>query len=163
MGQLVPDQRIELVRRHVDRQDHAVGDRLGEGGDELGDEAEGDVGLLELDVRPVVDEADAERDLVIEDLREARVLALGVGDDLLEMVLRLRVVVDVEVGRLVDLPVERLVGDLVLPEPEQGCRRDQRQDESGERDSERTSHEGPPARDATGRPARHIRRPAPSR
>src|SRR5260221_3755761 len=40
---------------------------LGEGGDVFGDEAELDVGLLELHVGAVQDEIDAEFDLVVED------------------------------------------------------------------------------------------------
>ena len=130
--QLVADERVLLVGRDIHRQDHAVLDRQGEGSDELGDELEQGIGLLELHVRLVVDERDAELDLVVEELRQPHVLALGVGDDFLEERLLLRIVVHVEVRRLVEVPVEVLVGDLVLPERENAARaQDGRGDEHG--------------------------------
>jgi hypothetical protein len=152
--QLVADQRVLLVGWQVHGQDHAVLDRLGEGADELGDEVEGHVRLLELDVRLVVDERDAELDLVVQDLRQPHVLALGVAHHLLQQGLLLGVVVDVEVRRPVDVPVEPLVGDLVLAEGERG-RGDRRgdQQERGEDERDSATHARPP------RPRRPAERP----
>ena len=145
--QLVADERVLLVGRHVHRQDHAVLDRLREGADELGNEVERDVGLLELDVRLVVDERDAELDLVVERLAEPQVLALGVGDHLIEEGFFFGIVVDVEVRRLVVVPVEALVDDLVLAEGEgrRGGERHQGQERErpGGHPKDRSSHAVP--------------------
>ena len=112
--QLVLDQRLQLLVGHVDRKDHPVPGRLGEGADALGDEVELDVVLLELGVRRVVDDRDALRNLVVQPARQLVVGRLGHRHDFLERVLFARVVVDVEVRRRVDVPVELVVDDLVL-------------------------------------------------
>ena len=157
MRQLVPDQGVQFVRRAVDRQNHPVLDRVGEGGDELGDEPEADVGLLELDMRLVVDDGDADTNLVLEDLGDPQVLALQVGDHLLEQDRFLDVIVNVEVRRLVDVPVDTLVVNLVLAEApgrggDQQC--DHHQDEGRPKKRFQT---GPPARAGRLPPARTNR------
>ncbi len=114
--QLVRDQLVELVRRRVDGQHHAVLHRLGERGDALGQLGQRDVGLLELAVRLVDDQRHAKAQLVVQLLADLQVGALRVGDDLFEERLQRRVVVHVEMRGLVDSPVERLVRDLVLAE-----------------------------------------------
>jgi hypothetical protein len=82
--QLVGDERVQLVGRLVDREHHAVLDRLRERPDLLADLAERDVRLLELGVRLVDDHRHAEPELVVELLADPQVRALGVRDDVLE-------------------------------------------------------------------------------
>ena len=113
--ELVLDERLELLVRQVDGKDHPVAGGLGEGADALGDEVELDVVLLELGVRRVIDDRDTLRDLVVQPARQLVVGRLGHRDDLLERLALARVVVHVEVRRLVDRPVELVVDDLVLP------------------------------------------------
>ena len=123
VGKLVGDELVESIRRLIHREDDPVLHGLGEGGDELGDEGEDDVGLLEFAVGLVENHWNSKLDLVVEGLLELDVGALRVGDDLLQLRLLLGVVIDVEVGRLVDVPVEPVVGDLVLAEGEGGGER----------------------------------------
>ena len=73
-----------------------------------------DVLLLELAVRLEDHEGDAERQIVTQVGAELLVGALGVGGHPLEVLLELRVVVDVEMVRRVDVPVELVVLDAVL-------------------------------------------------
>ena len=73
-----------------------------------------DVLLLELALRLVEHERHFEREVVLEVRADELVGALGVADDPLEMLLDLRVVVDLEVIGRVDVPLEVVVADLVL-------------------------------------------------
>src|SRR5206468_1803784 len=127
------------------RQDHSILDRLGEGAHELRKELEDDVGLLEFGVRLVVDERDAKFDLVIQDLRQPHVLALGVRHHFLKERFLFGVVIDVEVRRAIDAPVEPLIDDLVLAEGEdargtQGRSRDESQEDRREKTSQAGSY-----------------------
>ncbi len=112
--QLVGDQSLQLVGRLVDRDHHAVEQRLGEGGDALGHERREQVGLLELGVGLVEDDRDRLRHLVLEAGRDLEVRALEVGGEPRQVLLELGVVVDLEVRALVDAPREVVVLDLVL-------------------------------------------------
>jgi hypothetical protein len=67
-------------------------------------------------VRRVIDDVDRLGDLEVERPGDVVVGALGVGRDLLERDLVAVVEVDGEVRRVVDLPVEFVVDDLVLAE-----------------------------------------------
>ena len=87
---------------------------LGEGEDAFGEEARVQVGLLELRPGLVEDERDGMRQLVLEPRGELLVGALQVRGDPGEVLLELGVVVDLEVGALVDPPGEGVVLDLVL-------------------------------------------------
>ena len=115
VGQLVGDEALQPVGRLVDGDHHPVARRLREGGHPFGHEAAEQVGLLELGVRLVEDDRDREVDLVLEVGGYLLVSALRVGDDPREVLLELRVVVDLEVRALVDPPREVVVVDLVLP------------------------------------------------
>jgi hypothetical protein len=135
VGQLVGDEALQAVRRLVDGQHHAPAHGLREGQHPFGHEVREEVRLLELGVRLVEDERDREVDLVLQVPRDLLVRALRVGDDAPEVLLELRVVVDLEVRALVDAPGEAVVGDLVLAEvgDELGAggrsRREEREDE----------------------------------
>ena len=114
--QLVGDQLLELLVGQVDGQHHPVARGQGERADAFRDEFVQRVGLLELGVRRVIDDVDRLGDLEVERPGDVVVGALGVGRDLLERDLVAVVEVDGEVRRVVDLPVERVVDDLVLAE-----------------------------------------------
>ena len=114
--QLVRDQAVERVGRLVDRQDHAVAVRLGEGEDAFGELARLDVLLLELALRLEQDEGNLEREVVLQVRADLLIGTLGIARDAFEMRLELRVVVDLEVVGRVDVPLEIVVADLVLAE-----------------------------------------------
>ena len=114
VGQLVGDQPLQLVGRLVDGDDHPVAHRLGEGRHPFRDEVREQVGLLELRVGLVEDDRDRARDLVLELARDLLVAALQVRRQPAQVLLELGVVVDLEVGALVDAPLELVVADLVL-------------------------------------------------
>ena len=78
--------------------------------------ARDDVLLLELAVRLEEDERHLEREVVLQVGADLLVGALGVAGDPLEVLLDLRVVVDLEVVGRVDVPVEVVVVDQVLAE-----------------------------------------------
>jgi len=67
-------------------------------------------------VRRVEDQRDLLRDLVIEFLGEVEIRALRVVDDALQRRALLVVEVEVEMRRVVDVPVELVLDDLVLAE-----------------------------------------------
>ena len=73
-----------------------------------------DVLLLELAVRLEEDERDALVEVVLQIRADLLIRALGVAGDPLEVLLVLRVVVDLEVVGLVDVPLELVVVDVVL-------------------------------------------------
>ena len=122
--QFVRDRAVEQVRRLVERQQHPVARRLGKRRDPLAHRARDDVLLLEIDVRLEDDQRHLERQVVLEVRADRLVGALGVAGHTLEVRLHLGVVVDLEVVRGVDLPVEIAVVDQVLPEirNERRCR-----------------------------------------
>ncbi len=132
VGQLVEDQLHQLGVGQVHRQHHPVAHRRGEGADALGDEVEDDVVLLERRVGLVEDQRRRLLDLVVELLRQVVVGALGERHHLLQQVRLLLVVVDVEMGRVVDLPVEVPVLDLVLAELRRGPGGQQQTDGGGD-------------------------------
>jgi hypothetical protein len=114
--QLVRDELEELGVGQIDRQHHAIAHRTGEGPDPLRDEVEDDVVLLERRVRGVEDHRNRILHLMIELAGQPVVGALGERGDLLERSRLGFVVIEGEVGRGVELPVEVAVGDLVLAE-----------------------------------------------
>ncbi len=116
VGELVGDQPIELIRRLVDRQHHPVAGRLGEGGDAFRDLRRDDVLLLELGLRLEEDQRHLGAEVVLQLGADVLIGALGVAGDALEVLLELRVVVDLEVIGRVDVPLEVVVADPVLPE-----------------------------------------------
>ena len=116
VGELVGDQPIELVGRLVDRQHHPVAARLGEGGDALGDLRRHDVLLLELGLGLEQDERHLGAEVVLQLGADVLIRALGVAGDALEVLFELRVVVDLEMIRRVDVPLEVVVADPVLAE-----------------------------------------------
>ena len=103
MRELVGDQAIERVRRLVDRQHHAVAVRLGEREHAFGQLARLDVLLLELALRLVEDERNLEGEVVLQIGADLLIRALRVAGDALEVLLDLRVVVDLEVIGRVDV------------------------------------------------------------
>ena len=82
------DEAVELVRRIVDRQHHALADRLGERADAFLRRAGVDVLLLELAVRLEQDQLHLERQVVLQVGADLLVGALGVAGDPLEVLLR---------------------------------------------------------------------------
>ena len=116
MGQFVDDEAVEPVRRLVDRQHHALAHRLGERADAFLAAPGIDVLLLELAVGLEEDELHLERQVVLQVGADLLVRALGVARHALEVLLELGVVVDLEMVRRVDVPVELVVVDVVLPE-----------------------------------------------
>ena len=114
MGQLVRNQAVKGVVDLVDREDHAVAIGLGKRQHALGQLARLDVLLLELALRLVEHERHLEREIVLEIRADLLIGALRVADDPPEMLLDLRVVVDLEVIRRVDVPLEVVVADLVF-------------------------------------------------
>ena len=114
--QLVRDQAVERVGRLVDRQHHAIAIRLGEREHAFGQLARLDVLLLELALRLVEDERDLEGQVVLQVGADLLIRALRVAGDPLEVLLDLRVVVDLEMVRGVDVPLEIVVPDPVLAE-----------------------------------------------
>ena len=110
------DQAIERVRRLVDRQHHAIAVRLGEREHAFGQLARLDVLLLELALRLVEDERDFEGEVVLQIGADLLIRALGVGGDALEVLLDFRVVINLEVVGLIDVPLEIVVPDPVLAE-----------------------------------------------
>ena len=114
MGELVGDQPVERVGRLVDRQDHAVAIRLGEREHPFGQLARVDVLLLEFALGLEEDERNLEGEVVLEVGAHLLVGAFGVAGDPLQMLLDLGVVVDLEVIRRVDVPLEVVVFDAVL-------------------------------------------------
>src|SRR5438093_9937424 len=68
----------------------------------------------------VVDQRDLLGDLIVELARERVVRALGRSHDLLQRGFFLIIEIHVEVRGVIDVPVELVVDDLVLPEGERG-------------------------------------------
>ena len=112
--ELVSDQPVERVGRLVDRQHHAIAIRLGEREHALGQLARIDVLLLEFAFGLVEDERNFEGEVVLEIGAHLLIRALRVAGDPFEMLLDVGVVVDLEVIRRVDAPLEVVVLDAVL-------------------------------------------------
>ena len=114
MHQLVDDQAVQPVRRLVDRHDHSLAHRLGKRADAFRGLAE-DVFLLELAVRLEQDQLHFEGQVVLQIGADLLIRAFRVAGDARQVLFELRVVVDLEVVRLVDVPLEVVVVDSVLP------------------------------------------------
>ena len=134
VDQFVPDDALEAVQVAVGRDHDAALEELEEAADAVRDEARRHVGLLEVQVGRVEDDRDAVRQRQVEARLQRVVPVLGrLGADGRE-VLGLGVVVDVEVLRFEDVPLEAVVLDLVAPEPLRARRGGQPQE--GQRDEE---------------------------
>ena len=112
--QLVRDEPVQSIRWIIDRQQHAVAVRFRERADPLGRNAGRDVLLLELAVRLEQDERNLEGQVVLQVSTDLLVRPLRVAGHPLQMLLDIRVVVDLEVIGRVDVPVEVVVVDVVL-------------------------------------------------
>ncbi len=112
--QLVHDEAVEEIRGQVDRQHHAVTLAFGERQHAFGRLPGGDVLLLELAVRLENDERHPLIEVVPQIGADMLVRALRVARDARQVLLVFRVVVDLEVLRLVDVPLELVVVDQVL-------------------------------------------------
>ena len=112
--QLVDDQSVEQIGREIDRQDHAVAFAFGKREHAFLRSARRDVLLLELAVRLEDDERHALIEVVPQVRADLLVRALGVARHPFEVPLVLGVVVDLEVVRLVDVPLELVVVNSVL-------------------------------------------------
>ena len=116
VDQLVAEHVIGLGQRPRHRQHDAPLEDLRDSACPLAHLAFEDVGLLEVGVAGVEDDRLPELQLVVEDLRQPRIPTLRHLGRLLHGLALLGVVVDVEVGRLQHLILERAVADLVPPE-----------------------------------------------
>ncbi len=114
--ELVNDQPVEEIRRFVHRHDDARARRLGEGADAFLGGARHDVLLLELAARLEQDQRNLVREVVLQLRADMLIRAFGIPGHPLEMRLDLRVVVHDEVIRLIRVPIELVVADLVLTE-----------------------------------------------
>ncbi len=108
------DEPVEQIRRQIDRQHHAVALAFGEREHPFLGSTGRDVLLLELAVRLEDDERNALVEIVPQVRADLLIGALGVAGDPLEVPFVFRVVIDLEVVGLVDVPVELVVMDLVL-------------------------------------------------
>ena len=116
VDEFVADHPAEPLEVAVGGEDDAPLEELEEPADPVRDEPGRDVRLLEVDVGRVEDERRPAREAVGEAVLQLRVLLFGEGRPDLGERARLRVVVDVEVGRPEHLPVEALVLHLVAAE-----------------------------------------------
>ncbi len=116
VGELVDDRAVEQIRRFVDRHDDPVPRRFGKGLHAFLRSAGNDVLLLELAVRLEQDQRHLVREVVLQFSADVLIRAFRVARDPLEVLLDLRVVVNLEVFGRVDLPLEVVVADLVLAE-----------------------------------------------
>ena len=115
MGQLVCDESVQAVGGRVDRQDDTVALWLGKRTDAFWARARNDVLLLKLAVGLEDDEGDDRRQVVPEVGADLLVRALGIARDALEVLLQLWVVENLEVVCRIDMPIELVVLDLILP------------------------------------------------
>ena len=147
MGQLVLDESQELGIRKIHRKHHAVAHRRSEGAHPFRDEVQDDVVLLEGRVGGIENQRRRFLDLEVEGPGQLIVGALGEGDDLLQQVRFRLVVVDVEMRRVVDHPVEVSILDLVLAEAIAvlGACRKASEEHCDAEDSEDDESEGQPA------------------
>ncbi len=114
--EFVRDQAVEPVGWIVDRQQHAIAIRFGERADAFLRGAGRHVLLLELAVRLEQDQRHLEREVVLQVRTDLLVGALRVAGNPLEVLLEIRVVVDLEMVGGVDVPVEVVVMNVVLAE-----------------------------------------------
>ena len=112
--QLVDDQPVEQIRRQIDRQHHPVALAFGEREHAFRRWARRDVLLFEFAVRLEDDERDALVEIVPQIRADLLIRALGVAGDPLEVPLVFRVVVNLEMVGLINMPLELVVVDLVL-------------------------------------------------
>ena len=114
--QLVDDEPVEEIRRLVHRHDDALAGRLREGADAFLRRAGNDVLLLELAARLKQDQRDLVGQVVLQFGADVLIGAFRIPGHPLEVRFDLRVVVHDEVIRLVRVPGEVVVADLVLAE-----------------------------------------------
>ena len=113
---LMGDEAIERVGGFVNGQDHPVPIRLGEGQHALGQFAGVDILFLKFAFRLVDDERNLEGQVVLQVGADLLICALCVARDPLEMDFRIRVIVDLEMIRWINPPLEMVVFDPVLAE-----------------------------------------------
>ena len=145
VGQLVEHELVEFGPGQIHRQHHPIAYRAGKSADAFGNEVQDDVCLLEIRVGFVEDERRRLFDLEVEGHRQLVVGAFGVGDDLLQKRFFRWVIEHVEMRRVVDLPLEVVVANLVLAELGRGrIHRDQnaRSQEAGDRQTYARGPEG---------------------
>ena len=116
MGELVRDEAVKIVRRIIDGQQHPLAIRLGKCRHAFLGGARRDVFLLELAVRLENDQRDLEREVVFQVGADVLIGAFRVARHTLEVLLDLGIVVNLEVVRRIDVPVETVVVNIVLAE-----------------------------------------------
>ena len=105
--ELVRDQAsLQTIWWIVDRQQHPVAIRFGEGADAFDGRTRRDVLLFELAMRLEQDERNLERQVVFQIGADLLIRPFGIPGDPLEMLLDIRVVVDLEVVGRVDVPLK---------------------------------------------------------
>ena len=114
MRQLVRDETVQPVRGLIDGKHDPVPPRFRERTDALRASPRDDVLLLELAVRLEDDERHERRQVMPQIGADLLIGALGIARHALEMLLQVRVVIDLEVVGRVDVPVELVVLDPVL-------------------------------------------------
>ena len=126
MRQFVADDVIGLAEAGRKRHHDARLEALGEPAGPLVHRPGADVGLREVAVARVEHDRLAMRELMIEQLREARVPPLGHPRRLTRHLLLFRVVIDVEVLGVQRLELQAAVLDLIPAEVLRACRRGQK-------------------------------------
>jgi hypothetical protein len=145
MDKLVADDMAELRHGAVCRNDNPSLQEFEESADPLGDESACRVGLLEMEMGAVEDEGDASPEGMVElDFKVTEGL-FGEGCASLGEILHLRVVIDVEMCGLQDMPGKIRVLDLISTEIEYLRERGAcAQEEKEEEEWRETSHSGGP-------------------
>jgi hypothetical protein len=113
--QLMRNEAIERIRRLVDRQHHSIAVVFREREHPFGQFTRDDVLLLELALGLVQDHRHPEGEVVLQVGADLLVGAFRVRGHALELRLQVRVVIHLEVVGRVDLPLEVVVPDTVLP------------------------------------------------
>lgn len=116
VGQLVADGVTEIRIAAVERERDALLQKLGDAEQAFRRHERQHVGLLEIRVRSIDDERDAVANVVLEAQLQREVALLGVAQRHAGELLRLRIVVEVDVGAAQHAPVEGMVLNLVLAE-----------------------------------------------
>ena len=114
--ELVNDEPVHEVRRLIHRHHHAIARGFGKRADAFLGRAGNDVLLLELAARLEEDQRNLERKIVLELGADMLVRAFSVAGDPLQVFLDFGIVVDLEMVRRVDVPLEIVVADLILAE-----------------------------------------------
>ena len=119
MNQLVPDDVAKIPHRTVVWNDDAPFEKLEETADAFRDKVGRRVRLLEVKVRAVKNERDAIEDVMIELLLEHAITLFGKVCTALREILHLRIIIDVEVFGLEDMPIEISILDFIAAEGEE--------------------------------------------